>query len=136
MGRTALSVPNVVINNVTIPIVPNSLKYDGGEGEQTVRTASAGGEQVEVITTVNAENKIGMVMFDVFTTTDLDTKIADWKNRIGANTVQFNQNIAGLPNARSFDNMSMTDGVERDASADGVTPIKFMGGQMVAQGSI
>lgn len=136
MGRTALSVPSLVINNVTIPIVPNSLKYDGGEGEINVRTASAGGEQVDIITTVNAENKIGMVMFDVFTTTDLDTKIADWKTRIGANTVQFNQNIGGLPNARSFDNMSITDGVERDASADGVTSIKFMGGQMVAQGSI
>lgn len=136
MARTALSVPNLVINNVTIPIVPNSLKYDGGEGEINVRTASAGGEQVDIITTVNAENKIGMVMFDVFTTTDIDTKIADWKNRIGANTVQFNQNIGGLPNARSFDNMSITDGVERDASADGVTSIKFMGGQMVAQGSI
>jgi len=27
----AISVPAVIVNNETIPIVPNSLEYDGGE---------------------------------------------------------------------------------------------------------
>jgi hypothetical protein len=118
---------------VTISIVPNSLKYDGGEGEQNVRAASAGGSEVESVHTSNAETKISFVSFDAFTTTDLDSKIRDWKNRIGQNTVQFNQNVRGLPNARSFDHMSCTDSVEREVGADTVTTIKFMGDPMTSQ---
>ncbi len=41
MARVALSVPEILVNDVKITLVPNSFSYDKGESEITVRAASA-----------------------------------------------------------------------------------------------
>ena len=133
MAGNSISNPTVVVNNETIYIVPNSLKYDGGEGEINVRAASAGGGSVESIHSVNAESKISKVSFDVFLKDDLDGKIATWKSRAGANSIEFTQ-ATGLTGyvSRSFDKMSLTNLVERNASADGVVTLEWAGDPMTA----
>lgn len=129
----AISAPTLIINNDTIPIVPNSLKYDAGEGEINVRAASTGGGGVESIHTINAESKISKVMVDVYLTADMDKNILGWKNRIGTNSITFTQTIGATDFiSRSFDEISLTNAVERDAGADGVTSLEFAGGQMSA----
>lgn len=133
MGR-ALSVPQVTINNENFRIVPNSLVYDGGEGEINVRAASGGGNNIESIHTVNAETKISKVMFDVYLTAELDANIARWKEQVGTNSVGFSERLGnGELVPRSFDNMSLTPSIERNASADGVTSLEFMGDPMTQQ---
>ncbi len=129
----AISVPTVVVNNETIAIVPNSLKYDAGEGEQKVRAASTGGGGSEPVHTADAESKFSKVMFDVYLTTDIDNKISGWKNRIGRNSIEFTQ-VVGATDfvSRAFDQMSLVPSIERDAGADGVTSLEFNGGQMTA----
>ena len=92
----ALSTPQININNVNVRIVPNSLRYDGGEGEVNVRAASGGGNQIESVHTSNAETKIGKVMFDVFLDTDLDGFIAQWKENIGVNSISFSPGTGTL----------------------------------------
>lgn len=130
----ALSTPQVNINNVNIAIVPNSLKYDGGEGEVNVRTASAGGNSVESVHTSNAESKIGKVMMDVYLDTQLDGFIAGWKAGIGENSISFSERFEnGTAVTRSFDRMSLVNNVERNASADGVTSLEFEGDPMTIQ---
>lgn len=130
----ALSTPQVNINNVNIAIVPNSLRYDGGEGEVNVRTASAGGNSVESVHTSNAETKIGKVMIDVYLDTELDAFIAVWKGAIGENSISFSERFDnGTAVTRSFDRMSLINNVERNASADGVTSLEFEGDPMTIQ---
>lgn len=130
----ALSVPQVIINNANIRIVPNSLRYDGGEGEINVRSASGGGNEIETVHTVNAETKMSKLMFDVYLTDDLDSNIADWKERAGANSLGFAERRPdGTTTARSFDRMSLINAVERNASADGVTSLEFVGNPMTIQ---
>lgn len=130
----ALANPQININNVNIRIVPNSLRYDGGEGEVNVRTASAGGNSVESVHTSNAETKIGKVMFDVFLDNELDSFIALWKDDIGANSISFSERFTnGSALNRSFDRMSLVNNVERNASADGVTSLEFEGDPMTIQ---
>lgn len=130
----SLANPQININNVNIRIVPNSLRYDGGEGEVNVRTASAGGNSVESVHTSNAETKIGKVMFDVFLDTELDSFIALWKDDISANSISFSERFNnGTAITRSFDRMSLVNNVERNASSDGVTSLEFEGDPMTIQ---
>lgn len=130
----ALSVPQVNINNVNIRIVPNSLRYDGGEGEVNVRAASGGGNEIETVHTSNAETKIGKVIIDVYTTSTIDSQIAEWKADIGLNSISFSERFNdGTAITRSFDRMSLMNAVERQASADGVTSLEFEGDPMTIQ---
>lgn len=126
-----LSVPSVIVNNETIAIVPNSFSYDGGEGEINVRAASGGGNNIESVHSVNAENKIGNCKFDVYLTPDMDSKVRSWKNQVGQNNIQFVQRISGGGNVtRSFSRMSLINQVERNASSDGVVSLEFAGDPM------
>jgi len=130
----ALSVPQVNVNNVNIRIVPNSLRYDGGEGEIGVRAASSGGNSTESVHTSNAETKIGKVTFDVYLDPTLDSFIAQWKEDIGLNSISFSERFkGGEAITRSFDRMSLMNAVERAASADGVTSLEFEGEPMSIQ---
>jgi len=130
----ALSVPQVNINNENIRIVPNSLEYDGGEGEVNVRAASSGGNSTVTVHTVNAETKMSKVKIDVFLTTDIDRQIAIWKERVGANAITFAERFAnGEAVTRGFSRMSLTNNVDRSASADGVVSLEFMGDPMTQQ---
>jgi hypothetical protein len=134
MGNVTLSTAASVVNNETIKIVPNSAVYDGGEGEINVRSASAGGGSSSSVHSQNAETKIGKFKFDVFLTSDLDQKIATWKENIGANSIQANQGSQGNDSiSLSFDNMSLVNLVEREVSADGVTSLEFEGDPMSIQ---
>lgn len=126
-----LSVPSVIVNNETISIVPNSFTYDGGEGEINVRSSSGGGNTVESVHSVNAENKIGKCTFDVYLTPDMDSKIRSWKSQVGQNAVQVVQRLSGGGSVtRSFARMSLMNMVERQASSDGVVSLEFAGDPM------
>lgn len=126
-----LSVPSVIVNNQTIAIVPNSFTYNGGEGEINVRAASGGGNTIESVHSVNAENKIGKCKFDVYLTPDVDSLIRSWKNQVGQNNIQFVQRLSGGGNmTRSMSRMSLTNDVERAASSDGVVSLEFAGDPM------
>lgn len=134
MGNTTLSVPTVIVNNETIAIVPNSFKYSGGEGEITVRTASAGGGSTTSVHSQNAETQIGKCSFDIFLNTTVDPAIALWKEQVGANSIQVIQQAPdGDSVTLSFDNMSLINDVERDASTDGVTTLEWEGDRMGIQ---
>ena len=131
MGNITLSVPTVIVNGETIKIVPNSFTYSGGEGEIKVRSASAGGYQSSSVHSQDAETQIGKAKFDVYLIDSLDAKITRWKNNVGSNRVQAIQRAeSGEAVTLSWDNMSLVNEVERDASADGVTSLEFEGDSM------
>ena len=128
MGNVTLSVPTIVVNNVTIQIVPNSFMYDGGEGEVNVRSASAGGNNSSSVHSQNAESHVGKCKFDIFLTPGVDAQIQQWKEEIGSNSIEALQRAeSGESVTISWNNMSLVNAVEREASADGVTSLEFEG---------
>jgi hypothetical protein len=134
MGNQTLSTPAIQINNETYKIVPNSFVYDGGEGEINVRSASAGGGSTSSVHSQNAETQISMCKFDIYLVLGVDADIAEWKENIGANSIKALQRTAsGESTTLSFDNMSLTAPIERQASADGVTSLEFKGDPMSNQ---
>jgi len=134
-GNTTLSVPGIIVNNEPWAIVPNSFKYDGGEGSTTVKSASTGGSNVESVHSENAEDKIGKCSFDIFLKAGTDAKIAVLKANIGANSIEAIQRApaGGDSQTLSFNNMSLCSPVEREASADGTTSLEFEGDPMSIQ---
>lgn len=134
MAQITLSTPQVSINNDTVRIVPNSLTYDAGEGEINVRAASGGGNNVQSVHSVDAESKIGRVMFDMYVDSVVDSQIAEWKENVGSNSISLTQrNSNGTTIVRSFDGMSLINNVERNAAADGVVSFEFSGDPMSQQ---
>lgn len=135
MAKNSLSVPSIIINNESLKIVPNSFKYDGGEGEISVRSASGGGRNSETVHSSNAETFIGKCTFEMFLTSDLDNKIATWKENIGNNNIQAFQRPIGGGDAvtLSWDGMSLINMIERAASSDGTVSLEFQGEPMSIQ---
>lgn len=134
MGNITLSVPTVIVNNETYAIVPNSFMYDGGEGEIKVRAASSGGGNSSSVHSQDAETQIGKCKFDVFLVNGVDASIATWKENIGANSIQaIQRSESGDAVTLSWDNCSLVNAVEREASADGVTSLEFEGDKMSIQ---
>lgn len=134
MAYKSISVPAVRVNDDLIRIVPNSFSYDGGEGEITVRSGSAGSGNSETVHSENAETQFSMCKFSVFLDTDTDGNIRDWKEEIGTNVVKVDQfNVNGSSFIRVFPGMSLINVVERTASADGVVELEFSGDPMIIQ---
>jgi len=134
MAFKSISVPAIRVNDDLIRIVPNSFMYAGGEGEITVRSASAGSGNSETVHSENAETQISRVTFDVYLDADLDGNIRDWKANIGTNTIKVDQqNINGDSFIRVFPGTSLMNEVERNASADGVVSLEFEGDAMIIQ---
>lgn len=130
MSKIRLSTGQVVVDNETILIVPNSLEYDAGEPEITVEAGSIGGGKVETVHGENVENAKSSVKFDVFTTADLDEKIAGWKKSIAQIGISFVQKVAGTTETRTFEGMSLVNKVSRKVGADGKTSLEFEGDPM------
>ena len=130
MSRVALSVPEILINDEKVSIVPNTFTYDKGEAEINVRSASAGNGASESVHTVNEETAISEPMFSLYVTNENDNRIRQWKENIGNNVIKAVQRV---PNGNdiviTFPGQSLTNKPSREASADGVVALEFKGDQ-------
>ena len=119
-NQTSLSVPQVVINNTTVGVVPNTFKFTSGKGEFTHRRASLGGNATGAVFSKNAETFRSMVSFDIFPTPDNITLIADIKAREANNTISATEN----GKVYSFTNVVITNDPEINTGADAVVSIE------------
>lgn len=132
MARVALSVPEILVNDEKVAIVPNTFTYDKGEAEINVRSASSGNGSSESVHTTNAETAISEPMFSLFPTSETDDLIRRWKEQIGANIIKAVQRVPGGNDiVLTFPGQSLTNKPSREASADGVVALEFKGDQGV-----
>lgn len=128
----ALANPSVRINNVTVSIVPNSFVPNLGLGEINTRSASAGGNSVEPVHTVNAETKISTWTFEVYPTPDNIKSIAEWKNNVGRNAISAIEDL-GDDGALtlSLTTASLINDPDLNLSSDGTISLEWKGAQTV-----
>ncbi len=88
----------VIANNEAVGIMPNSLSYTEGFGEQNVRAVSIGDGKVEQVFARNLETAFSMLKFNLPTTPENIDLARSWKAAGNGNVFQ----IAG----------KTTDGVE------------------------
>ena len=118
------SVPTVVVNDIPYPIVPNTVKHKAGLGETKVNSASVGGGAVEIVVSEDAETKVSMVKFKMFTERKNEDAVKLWKQTNGANTVILTQ-PGEKPLSGTF--MSVVNDPEWEDSAEGQTEIEMAG---------
>lgn len=129
-NNKALSVPAVIVNNETMKIIPGSLTYNGGEPAVNVRAVSAGGNNTTTVHGVDASTGVGMVKFTMATTPDMDGLIAEWKEQVAGNSIEFVERVGAENVKRSFRNMSLINEVERSTGPDGTIELEFKGDRM------
>lgn len=123
MAQIAVSNPQVVINNIAIPVVPNSVKYTEGKGEQQQRVQSAGGGNVDPVFSDNVETHLSKVMFSIINTAENIELIRGWKTLQNANAIS----ITGDGLNRSFSAMAVINDYEVALGADTMIELEFSG---------
>ncbi len=85
---TQLADPLVTVNNIPVAVIPNSVSYTEGKGEQSLRAASLGGGQVEQVYANNIESNFSMIQFSIPSTKDNIEVARAWKTNRNQNVVQ------------------------------------------------
>ncbi len=120
----ALANPTLVVNNIAIPVAPNSVSYKEGTGEQTMRAQSAGGGSVQSVFSKNVETNLSFLKFSLFNTPENIALARGWK-------ILENANAASLTGdggfSKTFNNMAVTNDYEVNLGADTTIDIELMG---------
>ena len=118
-----LADPSVVINNVAVRIVPNSLVITDGFGERNVRTQSGGNGDIDHVVTENAETKFSNFNFMLFPTEDNLALLRTWLNNLDQNGCS--AVFAGQ--SRNVTGAVIVNNPELSFGNDTTIPIEFQG---------
>jgi len=120
-----ISDPSIVINNVAVAIVPNSVEFDEGFGEQDVLVQSAGGGSLQQVYANNVETNLGMVKFQMRSTTQNIELVRGWKANGNRNVVVITAKTDDGTLARSYTQAAITNNYTVKLAADGVIDVEF-----------
>lgn len=123
MAPRTLANPTVEVNNSVIGIIPNSLSYKSGKGNVNLRPQSSGGDAIEVIRTVDAETKKGMVKFSLYNTKTNADNVEEWQDTIDGVTIRLSDGDF----VKSFRRMFVMEDPEHNLGADGNIEVTFEG---------
>ena len=122
----ALADPSVVVNNEPVAVVPNSVKYTEGAGEQTMRAASTGGGGVQQVFSRNVETDFSKVMFEVFNDIETIEDLRGWKKNSNQNVVVVTGKTPdGKTLRRTFNQAAMLNDYEVGLGSDTTIPVEF-----------
>ena len=122
---TQLANATVLINNQAFAIVPNTLVFTEGQGEQTIKAASTGGGGVEQIYTDDVETKFSMVKFELFATVDGIEDTKSIKSQLNNNVVQIFGNTPEGSITRTFTKAALLTDPEKALGTDTTIPVEF-----------
>jgi len=126
MSYKTMANPTVEVNNDVIAIVPGSLSFNSGYGENKVKVASAGGNSKELYISQDVETQLGVVTFKLISAKHNIDKIDEWVKL----TSELNGNTINLSNAdftRAFTEMAVVNNPEVGSGTDAEVEIKFEG---------
>lgn len=122
-SQDTLANPTVEINDTVVAVQPNTVSYKTGRGNKNQRSQSAGGDSIQIVTTVDAETKKGMVKLSLVTTKTAVELIKEWQDALSGVTIRLSQNSF----VESFRQMEVIEDPEIGTGADGSTEINFEG---------
>lgn len=122
----ALADPSVVVNNEPVAVVPNSVKFTEGAGEQTMRAASTGGGGVQQVFSNNIETNFSKVMFSVFNDIETIEDLRGWKKNSNQNVVVITGKTPdGKTLRRTFNQAAMLNDYEVALGSDTTIDVEF-----------
>lgn len=128
MGKIAITNPTVTINNTPIAVIPNSVMYTEGKGEQTVRVQSSGGGNTEPVVGDNVETKKSKFNMGLYPTAGNIEIARGWKSNPAANAIS----VTGNGNFnRSINFSTLINDYEVPLGADTTMDLEFEGAEAV-----
>ena len=122
----ALADPSIVVNNEPVAVVPNSVKYTEGDGEQTMRAASTGGGGVQQVYSRNIETNFSKIMFSTFNDIDSIEDIRGWKKNSNQNVVVLTGKTPdGKTLRRTFNQAALLNDYEVNLGSDTTIDVEF-----------
>lgn len=116
------------VNNEKVDYKPNSLSYDLGLGEDSVKGVSGGQGSSSIAVSTNVETYVGMVKFELFTS-DVNVELfREWKEigRLTGNFIKiFDDNFQGTMVSARLTNKS-----EHKTGVDESFEVTFEGSQI------
>jgi hypothetical protein len=123
MGKKTLSTPQIIINNVVYPIVPNTLTYTEGFGEYNMRGSSIGAGLTEVVFSENSENKMSKINFELYPTAENLKSAREWKVNLNDNLIEMSADDLN----RTITNAALINDYEVNIGADTTIALEFVG---------
>jgi len=114
-----LSNAQVLVNNDVVAIIPNTLTYTEGLGEQNVRAASSGGTQTEQVFSDNIEMRYSTVKFEIAPTVENIEKARIWKKNKNQNLIQIAGRTVDGKLTRTFSQAALLTDYEVPLTSDG-----------------
>lgn len=114
-----LSNAQVLVNNDVVAIIPNTLTFTEGLGEQSIRAASAGGAQTEQVFSDDIEKRYSTVKFEIPPTVENIAKARAWKINKNQNLVQIAGRTIDGKLTRTFSQAALLSDYEVPLTSDG-----------------
>lgn len=118
------------INNEQIAYTADSLKFSLGKGEASMRSATAGGDQVDVIFSQDLSSLVGKVSFAMPATEENIAYVRKTKNNRNQNVVEL-VGATGSSFTVTFGGMAIVNDPEYNLSSDGNIDLEFHGNPAV-----
>jgi hypothetical protein len=128
---TQVSNPVVMVNNVQVAVTPNSVKYTEGLGEQKIRAASTGGDQVEQVYSEDVESNFSTVNFDMPATIDNIANQRAWKVNKNANVIQIMGSTPEGSVTRTFTQAALLNDTEVALGSETDISLEFKANQAI-----
>ena len=122
---TQISDPSIVVNNVGVRVVPNTVGYTEGFGDQEVLVESGGNGDIEQVFSDNVETNIGMIKFSLRATTRNIELARGWKVNKNRNTITMTATTDDGTVNRTFAKAVLVNDYEVGLAADGTLELEF-----------
>lgn len=129
---TQISDPSIVVNNLPVAVVPNSVAYTEGFGEQDILVQSAGNGVIEQVFSDNVETNLSMVKFSLRSTVANIALARQWKANRNTNAVTLTATTDDGTLTRTFSNAAITNDPEVNFASDGVIEVEFKSNRAVS----
>lgn len=124
-NNVAIAVPSVTVDNTILPIMPNSVVYTEGFGEQTVRVQSSGGGSVQQVVSTNLETALSSFKCTVLNTVANINFIRQIKSTGAPHVVTWFDSAVGF--TRTMEQAVLVNDYEVNLSSDGNIALEFKG---------
>lgn len=125
MAIYALDNPTILANGNAIDYLPNSVKFDDGDGDTTVRNTSSGGGKTKLLISESVEDKIAKLMIDVPNDIKSMNLVRGWKKNPGKNVFEISGDAGGQAFSRTFTSAVVKNPPEYELSADGKVSLEI-----------
>jgi len=122
-----ISDPSVVVNNEPVGIVPGTVKFTEGLGEQMMRAQSTGNGNVDQIFSQDVTTNVSMVSFELYNDIDSIELARVWKTNLNANviTVTGTDPTSGKTITRTFSKAALLSDYEVELGSESTFTVDF-----------